>query len=231
MPRGNAAGDVTGAVRGGVIVGAASNSYRARYDDWAFSSDSTTSSYSVWRDWNNSYVDTSTGGVGMIAGWREGSAAILNLTAGWMEGSAAVLAASASRRELQEQSRSRGEARFQEIETAKSRAEGLLREHLTDRQKSDLESHLYFDVVNFRSKRYYRIKRGRAGNVFLLDGPHGRAVKKFCCHPNENVPDADTMLAQKLLIEFNEELFLKTANITDLSTGEVQVGQGLQARG
>ena len=129
----------------------------------------------------------------------------------------------------------RGTLRMREIETAKSRAEGLLREHLSERQKSDLTEKGYFDVcaVDFKrgERRYYRIKRGRAGNVFLLDGPHGREVKRLCCHPLENVPDADTMLAQKMMIEFNEELFLKTANVTDLRNGSVQLGQGLQATG
>jgi len=129
----------------------------------------------------------------------------------------------------------RGTLRMHEIETAKSRAEGLLREHLSDRQKADLDEKKYFDVcaINFRAgtRRYYRIKRGRAGNVFLLDGPHGREVVKYCCHPLEQVPDADTMLAQKMMIEFNEELFLKTANITNLITGQVLQGQGLQATG
>lgn len=124
---------------------------------------------------------------------------------------------------------------MQEMETARSRAEDLLREHLSERQKSDLTEKGYFDVcaVDFKKadRRYYRIKRGRAGNVFFLDGPHGREVKRLCCHPLENVPDADTMLAQKLMIEMNEELFLKTANVTDLRTGNVQLGQGLQATG
>lgn len=129
----------------------------------------------------------------------------------------------------------RGVQRMAEIETAKSRAEGLLREHLTERQRSDLNEKNYFDVcaVDFKkaTRRYYRIKRGRAGNVFELDGPHGREVRKYCCHPLEHVPDADTMLSQKLMIEFNEELFLKTANITDLRTGLFQQGNGLQAFG
>lgn len=129
----------------------------------------------------------------------------------------------------------RGTLRMHEIETARSRAEDLLREHLSERQKLDLSQKGYFEAcaVNFKegTRRYYRIRRGRAGNVFLLDGSQGREIKKLCCHPLENVPDADTMLAQKLMIEMNEELFLKTANITDLMTGAVLVGRGLQATG
>lgn len=120
------------------------------------------------------------------------------------------------------------------IETAKDRAEKLLLEHLNDRQKRDLADKRYFDVTvaDFKKgvRRYYRIHRGRAGNVTQLDGPNGNAIRKFCCHPVENVPDADTMLSQKLMLEACEELFLKTANITELTgSREVRVGQGLQA--
>ena len=35
-------------------------------------------------------------------------------------------------------------------------------------------------------------------------------------HPRERVPDSDTMLAQKLLLEADTERFLKIANVTNL---------------
>ncbi len=185
-------------------------------NDWLFSTTGSATTL-IWSSWNELYTGTGGTGVPHIA-----------TVANRIE----RVAASARRVvELRPAAPARGDSVYQEIETARLRAEGLLREHLTERQQQDLSSRGYFDVVNFKSKRHYRIRRGRAGNVYLLDGPCGREVKKLCCHPNERVPDADTMLAQKLLIEFNEELFLKTANITDLFTGSVQTGQGLQATG
>lgn len=182
-------------------------------NDWWFDvTGYTSTSTAIWTAWNTNYTDM-------------------------------VVAAQALRRATSRAERElrvpyqpdRGTLRMQEIETAKTRAEGLLREHLSERQREDLAAKGYFDVcaVDFRAgtRRYYRIKRGRAQNVFLLDGPHGREVKRLCCHPHEQVPDADTMLAQKLMLEMNEELFLKLANITDLATGRFTRGQGLQAYG
>lgn len=182
--------------------------------DWAF--DTTTGSCEtavIWSAWSEGYESTTSGLWTRDRQQRQ---------------AADLSAAAVSMRE-------RGSQRFQEIETANSRAEDLLREHLTERQKQDLTEKKYFDVcsVNFRAgtRRYYRIHRGRAGNVQELDGPQGRAIKKFCCHPLEHVPDADTMLAQKLMLEMNEELFLKTANITDLRNGAFKRGEGIQATG
>lgn len=184
------------------------------WGDWAF--DTTTGnceSAVIWSAWSEGYEST-TSGLWTRDRQQRRVEAMANLS---------------------NAARERGSQRFQEIETANSRAEDLLREHLTERQKQDLGEKNYFDVcsVNFRAgtRRYYRIHRGRAGNVQELDGPQGRAIKKFCCHPLEHVPDADTMLAQKLMLEMSEELFLKTANITDLRNGAFKRGEGIQATG
>jgi hypothetical protein len=37
-------------------------------------------------------------------------------------------------------------------------------------------------------------------------------IKRLCSHLIELVPDADTMLAQKLHLECNEDAFLRIAN-------------------
>lgn len=183
-------------------------------NDWWFDASGTSATSNIiWSNWNTRYTSATTAGPALIR--------------------------SVERAPLHEPQRSyqpdRGTLRMQEIETARTRAEGLLREHLTSRQREDLATKNYFEVcaVDFKrgERRYYRIKRGRAQNVFLLDGPQGREVQRLCCHPLEQVPDADTMLAQKLMLEMNEALFLKTANITDLRSGLVQSGQGLQAYG
>jgi hypothetical protein len=93
---------------------------------------------------------------------------------------------------------------------AKARAEKLLTEHLTPAQREQLLAHGYFDVLV--SGKTYRINRGFAGNVHLLDGR--KAVSRFCIHPSERVPDADAMLSQKLLLEANEAEFIRIANRT-----------------
>lgn len=189
------------------------------WNDWVFNTSGSATSV-IWSRWNERHTTDCT-----TDGFLAGSNIIRPRYAPSAPERAAEAAAAAARNV------ERGLARIREVETAELRAEGLLQEHLTERQKYDLSTKGHFDVVNFKSKRHYRIRRGRAQNVFLLDGPGGREVKRLCCHPNERVPDADTMLAQKLLIEFNEELFLKTANITCLMSGLVQTGAGLQATG
>lgn len=97
---------------------------------------------------------------------------------------------------------------------ARERAEKLLFENLTPRQAEELRAKGYFTVMGppRREGQYqYRVRRGRSGNVTRHDQA-GTPIERLCIHPVENVPDADTMLAQKLMIENEEELFLRIAN-------------------
>ncbi len=96
---------------------------------------------------------------------------------------------------------------------AEIRAEELLRSCLSERQDQDLTRLGWFDVPASPG-RTYRVKRGTAGNVYLL-GADGREVEQYCAHPS-GVPAADTMLAQKLMLEAAESRFLKIANRTVL---------------
>ena len=95
------------------------------------------------------------------------------------------------------------------------RAEALLTAYLDEKQKKDLAEKNHFEVVDKSGKRY-RIKRGIAGNVFLLD-EYRKTKKKFCIHPIDSVPTADAMLSQLIWLKWNEEEFLKVANVTDLA--------------
>ena len=92
---------------------------------------------------------------------------------------------------------------------AKERAEKLLRSCLSPQQQDELERLHHFHLI-VGNKRY-RINRGRSRNIQLIDET-GKVVKHLCAHPREYVPDADTMLAQKLMLETDEESFLKIAN-------------------
>jgi len=95
---------------------------------------------------------------------------------------------------------------------ASLKAEELLRSCLSREQDEDLTRRGWFDVPV--GDRTYRVKRGSAGNVFLL-GQDGSEVEKYCIHPR-GVPAADAMLAQKLLLETDERKFRSVANITIL---------------
>lgn len=45
-----------------------------------------------------------------------------------------------------------------------------------------------------------------------LLGADRKVQKTYCAHPNDQCPDADTMLAQKLMLENDETSFLRIAN-------------------
>lgn len=101
-------------------------------------------------------------------------------------------------------------ARDAERKAAESRAEELLLLMLTDEQKKQYREYGYFETVV--DDRRFRIEKGRAGNVYELES--GTKRRKYCCHPADYIPDADTMLAQKLMIEHELDRFQRTANIT-----------------
>jgi hypothetical protein len=101
--------------------------------------------------------------------------------------------------------------RLAEEQAAAARARVILEENLTEEQRKQLADNNWFEVIT--PKGTYRIRRGWAGNVDRLDDG-GRVRDRFCIHPSESVPPEDNMLAQKLLLEANEEMFLRIANRT-----------------
>jgi len=97
----------------------------------------------------------------------------------------------------------------EKTERAEKRAEELLLMCLPEHLREQYLKHGYFDVNTPRSR--YRINRGFTQNVELLD-KDGRPMKRLCIHPEIRVPNADNMLAQKLMLETNEAEFLRLAN-------------------
>lgn len=113
-----------------------------------------------------------------------------------------------------EDQRQRYQAEQLRIVAAKDRAERLLHEMLSPKQVEELKAnnHFHLETVSANGeRRRYRINRGRHGNVDQVDDS-GRRIKRLCVHPIEGVPDADTMLAQKLFLEGSEEELLRVAN-------------------
>jgi hypothetical protein len=113
----------------------------------------------------------------------------------------------------EEQRRIAQKKRNEERAAARKRAEELLITHLTDAQRSDLKRDGFFFVESQLGKRY-RIRKGREGNVDRYCDKGEKIVGKLCIHPQAYVPDFDTMLAQKLMLEHNEQEFLRVANET-----------------
>jgi hypothetical protein len=93
-------------------------------------------------------------------------------------------------------------------DAAVAKARVLLDRALTPKQRRDLFARGYFFV---KGKRFtYRIHEGCSGNVDALDF-RGCLISRFCAHPLGRVPVYDVMLAQKLWIETDENMFLKKA--------------------
>jgi len=100
---------------------------------------------------------------------------------------------------------------------ARETAKALLTMLLDAQQKEQLEKKRYFDVISKKGRKY-RIREGIAGNVRLVKAD-GKEALQLCIHPN-GVPEEDAMLAQKLMLETDEDAFLKTANLTRLMTDD-----------
>lgn len=92
---------------------------------------------------------------------------------------------------------------------ADERAEVLLRRSLSPKQLKELDRRGYFHVS--AAGRRFRITRGRSHNIKEVDG-RSRILRTLCAHPVEQVPNADTMLAQKLWLESTPEEFFRIAN-------------------
>jgi hypothetical protein len=94
---------------------------------------------------------------------------------------------------------------------ADHKAKRLLVECLSPEQRDTLEKHNYFDV-KLPSGATYRIHKGWSHNVKRVkpDGTVDRGT--FCAHPADMVPHYDNMLAQKFMLETDEQAFLRVAN-------------------
>jgi hypothetical protein len=95
-------------------------------------------------------------------------------------------------------------------ETPAARAEKLLLAFLTPEQRRQYREEGAI-LVPGRIHPQYRIRKGRVANVEVLD-PQGQVLHRLCAHPAPPVPNADTMLAQLLMLNHHEQEFVATAN-------------------
>lgn len=116
--------------------------------------------------------------------------------------------------------------------TAEERAWGLLLEHLTADQRRMLDRHGHFHVIGGRTGQTYRIRRGTQVNIDVIGG-RGSVVHQLCFQPRGASTTGDTMLAQKVMLELDEDEALRVAvkhqsigqiwsEIVDLECGRVR---------
>ena len=94
---------------------------------------------------------------------------------------------------------------------ANAKADELLKAVLNDEQRADYDLNRSFVVVLKNTS--YRLKKGRTGNVKELDRD-GREIASYCIHPAMRCPNADTLVAQKFMLETDEAEFKRVANRT-----------------
>jgi hypothetical protein len=120
----------------------------------------------------------------------------------------------AERARLEQYHREQEEATRQR-NLAIERSKEIFLEHLTPDQRDTVENNGWFVIEGGKSGKLYRVKSGAiAGNVEELDPKGEKVIARYCCHLNHDFPRHDHHLAQKLMLEWDEEEFLKKANKT-----------------
>ncbi len=122
--------------------------------------------------------------------------------------------------EEQKQRRLATEAAVREIDRlhvekqkqAEEKALQLLLDNLKENQIEIFKKTGCF-VVMGQSGKKYKINKGRVRNVEELR-EDGTPERRMCFHPELQVPDYDTMLSQKLMLELNEHEARRIANFS-----------------
>jgi hypothetical protein len=99
---------------------------------------------------------------------------------------------------------------WRDDQAARERAEALLRELLTEGEYAQLTRRGYLEVRSpAQPQRTYRVPRHR-GQVEVCEC--GIPIMRLCVQSVEPIPDGDAVLMHKLMIEGNEEAYLRIAN-------------------
>jgi len=94
---------------------------------------------------------------------------------------------------------------------ATARARRLLLRHLSEDQRHEYVNSGSFHVQG-ESGRLYKLSHKWAGNIEVVTKPWGDPLATLCIHPIERIPIEDSLLAQKLLIESDEDELHAIAN-------------------
>lgn len=124
------------------------------------------------------------------------------------------------RRQMEESMRVEREKR----EAADARARELLLAVLQREQREQFERDGHF-LVTGRSGRRYRLRRGTVANIDVIERD-GRVKHRLCAHPLA-VPAHDTLVAQKLWLENDDEAFARVANVHPYTGGPAPVAPAL----
>lgn len=175
---------------------------------WVETSASTTASFTsngtVWGNWNT----TTTASASTEVVWVEWNNGNVRQT---RQASFSYTPPALTEAQLAEQ-RAQAESRRIAEEESKKRADELLVSHLNTEQRKQFKKLDAF-MIKLQTKRY-EIGRGRRVKEF---DEKGKEIAQYCIHPSAGVPSGDVMLAQKMMLEADEAMFLRIANRTPVN--------------
>jgi hypothetical protein len=97
-------------------------------------------------------------------------------------------------------------------QAAQARALELLMMHLDEHQRKTFERQGLFVVRGGDTGQKYQLHGSTmTGNIHVL-GPRDRVTHRLCAHCSHDIPMGDQLLAQKLMLEYDEGYFLGIAN-------------------
>lgn len=204
-------------------------------------SGTSTATGTIWRVWSNSTAATDTTSDGVWTTWTTAATSATSsvtvacengVWTAWCDETGEPVSVYAGpsipaglTEEEREQRRIQAEERAQQLEeenrtlkkklkAANARAKKLLLQNLNKEQIKSFSRYKKF-LVQAPSGRVYELRDGWAGNVEEIKD--GKRIARFCIHPGIKVPNCDNLLAQKLMLETDEERFRKIANMTPLN--------------
>lgn len=193
--------------------------------------DTTGTAATIWCAWTCASDSTATNGEPWVI-WNTGGTSASSTDTCWIQWNTRVKTAvyTPARRSAEEIERDRiaAEQRAKEREkerkereerqrAAVARSTELLREWLDEKERERFDKHKRFHVVTASGRRYEVDCTKRQHNVFELD-EKGKRVVEHCIYANAfDLPLPDNALAQKLLLETNEDEFRRIANQTRLA--------------
>ena len=179
-----------------------------------------TASGVIWCSWNNELtstlcsVTTNEIGDGMSSSWDTSNNISSIVWNNWNNSFVTMYGTGQTPRVLQHTGplvQPRYDAPPHKPSIAVQNAEKLLLSVLDEKQKEDWVARGQFYV--HVGPRKYRIRRGRIGNVELVDPETDEILQRYCAHPVQPVPNEDTAVAQLLHLRHDEQRFIGLANV------------------
>ncbi len=177
----------------------------------------TTSSTAVWDTWMQQATTTFADAANTISNhvWTTWNTSTTNGSLGYRGTAPPDTRTEWEKRRDRLVLQNRNRARYMRTRVAKRTAEELLLSTFTVEERDEWEA-LDRVTVIAPDGATYRIRRGWAGNIDVIEGDD-EIVERWCVHPSRPIPEADNVLGQKLMIESGHADELRgIANVTRL---------------